>query len=169
MVKAPAAVAILAAGAFTIIKLNSHQANQPLIAQSAIYDYDVFRDMTSRMIRQGFDLDFHTENLDEAVAYLAKANAPVQTSLNQEMLGQPTMGCAVFSFNGAQVSLICMRTPDDQVVHLFTASRNPLKKVDARQFSEIKVFNGLETRAWQDDARSYVLVAHNPGQRLGGG
>jgi hypothetical protein len=164
-----AAVLILFAGAGTLLKLSDNQQRQSLIANSSIQNFDTYRELSSRMVAQGLSLDFQTNDINKAVEYLKKLDAPVQAGLDGDLLGLPAMGCAIFQVGDARVSLICMRTPAQEVVHLFAAPRNTLKQVKATEFTQIKIFNGRETRAWQDTENAYVLVAHNIGQRLGGG
>lgn len=99
--------------------------------------------------------------------WLAKANAPATDELGEDLDRLPTMGCTYFQWEGQPVSLICFKTGDKQVIHLFVTPHGLDQPSNLAQHEGRKLLHNRETLSWHDNKNAYVLVAHDKGQILG--
>ena len=73
------------------------------------------------------------------------------------------MGCAVVEWGECKVSLICFRTADNQVVHLFVAKRCDIDCDDLETLIAADVeARGLHTAGWADGKSLYLMVGGDP-------
>jgi hypothetical protein len=161
-----AAIGLLLGGAALVLEMNRRNHTQQHIVQLTIDDFDAFRKFGSACVVKGVKLEHHSPVMQVNSKFLADHGACACENLMQDLASQKAMGCAIYEVDGMKISLICMEMEGKQLVHLFAARRTWKGKDPA---NSIKVVNGRETRAWQDDRYAYLLVAHDAGQRLGSG
>lgn len=121
------------------------------------------REFAAGQVAGSFALDERGEQPVRLVRWLENRGMEVGR-LQPDFLEMQSMGCKLYGWNKTPVALICFRTPEEKVVHLFFVPREAVRPV--RGMPEYDVVAGRETKVWTDQDHAYVLVAHDPGQRL---
>jgi hypothetical protein len=112
---------------------------------------------------RGYTMDLATNNPAAIRAYLAQKQAPADYVLPAPLEKTVMTGCAIESWQGAKVSMICFRTgkplpPGQQsdlwlfVIERFTVKDAP--PMSSRQFVQI---NKLMTVTWTEGDKLYML------------
>lgn len=135
----------------------------PEVAAAAM---DPFSQFATRTVIDGFDLAYRSESPPDIVRWLAGRDTPMAVSLAPAYMDFSTMGCTVLDWDGNEVAMICFRSGED-IVHLFVAETTTLRGAKGAVAKTRRVVEGREIESWMDDTHAYVLVAHNPGQKLG--
>ena len=112
---------------------------------------------------RGYAMDLMTNDPSQVRAYLAQNHAPADFVLPAALQQTALAGCAVESWQGANVSMICFRTgkplaPGDQSdLWLFVIDRASVKNLptgDSPLFSKI---NRLTIATWTEGGKLYLL------------
>ena len=136
---------------------------------------DTFAIYRSRMVRvalQGYVMDLATNNPAQIQGYLAQNQSPADYVLPAPLAKTAVTGCAIESWQGAKVSMICFRTgkplpPGEQSdLWLFVIDRAAVKdapQAGSRQFVRV---NKLMTVTWTQGDKLYVLGVEGDEQTL---
>ena len=112
---------------------------------------------------RGYAMDLATNNPEAVRAHLAKHHAPADFILPMALKGVTLTGCAVESWQGEKVSMICFRTGKMRVpgglsdLWLFVVDQASVKEVpvgDSPQFAKV---NRLITATWTQGDKVYLL------------
>jgi uncharacterized membrane protein YbaN (DUF454 family) len=136
---------------------------------------DTFAIYRSRMVGvalRGYLMDLATNNSAQIQGYLARNQAPADYVLPAPLAKTAATGCAIESWQGAKVSMICFRTgkplppaqPSD--LWLFVIDRVAVKNAPpagSRQFVRV---NKLMTVTWAQGDKLYVLGVEGDEQTL---
>jgi uncharacterized membrane protein YbaN (DUF454 family) len=136
---------------------------------------DTFAIYRSRMVGvalRGYVMDLATNNPAQIQGYLAHNQAPADYVLPASLAKTAVTGCAIESWQGAKVSMICFRTgkplppaqPSD--LWLFVIDRAAMKDappVGSHQFVKV---NKLMTVTWTQGDKLYVLGVEGDEQAL---
>ena len=121
---------------------------------------------------RGYTMDLATNNPVQVRAYLAQKQAPADYVLPAPLGKTAVTGCAIESWQGAKVSMICFRTgkplpPGQQSdLWLFVVDRSAVKNAPpagSRQFVQV---NRLMTVTWTEGDKLYVLGTEGDEQTL---
>ncbi len=123
---------------------------------------DSFRGDMVNFVQDNLELHHEGDSLAELGVWLTAHGAPM-VQLRESVGSGKGMGCAVVEWGESKVSLICFRTEDDQVVHLFVAKRcdvdcDNLEKMIAADVEA----RGLHTAGWVDGESLYLMVGGDP-------
>jgi len=136
---------------------------------------DTFAIYRSRMVGvalRGYVMDLPTNNPAQIQGYLARNQAPADYVLPASLVKTAVTGCAIESWQGAKVSMICFRTgkplpPGEQSdLWLFVIDRATVKDAPpagSRQFVRV---NKLMTVTWTQGDKLYVLGVEGDEQTL---
>ena len=101
-----------------------------------------------------------SEQVDELKQYLALAGAPSPAAVPRQLEELPTLGCVLFDYDGAQLSMICFK--DGQVYHLITADRSKLGGDCLPDFSAAEVhffeYRNQAFKIWSEGDQVYILT-----------
>jgi uncharacterized membrane protein YbaN (DUF454 family) len=136
---------------------------------------DTFAIYRSRMVGvalRGYVMDLPTNNPAQIQGYLARNQSPADYVLPAPLAKTAVTGCAIESWRGAKVSMICFRTgkplppaqPND--LWLFVIDRAAVKDAppaDSRQFVRV---NKLMTVTWTQGDKLYMLGAEGDEKNL---
>ena len=136
---------------------------------------DTFANYRNRMASvalRGYVMDLVTNNPAQIQGYLARNQAPADYILPAPLAKTAVTGCAIESWQGAKVSMICFRTgkplpPGEQSdLWLFVIDSAMVKDappMGSRQFGRV---NKLMTVTWTQGDRLYVLGVEGDEQTL---
>ena len=127
---------------------------------------DTFAIYKSRMVSgalRGYSMDLVTNNSAAIRSYLTQNQAPDNYVLPGPLQQAEVVGCAVQSWHGAKVSMICFRTgkplpPGQQTdMWLFVVDRISVKDAPGTALAQLAPENRLITAAWTQDGKLYLL------------
>jgi hypothetical protein len=129
----------------------------------------------SRMVGaalRGYAMDLATNNPDQIRAYLKQNNAPSDYVLPASLQKVAVTGCAIESWQGTKVSMICFRTgkplpPGEQSdLWLFVVDRTLVKNAPPVGTPQLAKVNQLVTAAWVQGKRLYLLGTKGDDQTI---
>ena len=123
-----------------------------------------FRQSMSDYANGKIKLSVKNEDLTALTDWVSENSGPVFESLPEKMRTLSGIGCNVIDWDGRKVSLFCFRnTASGHVGHLFVIGREAFGDLPHEtDLRKPEVCCGLESVAWHDDIRVYLLVAHEP-------
>ncbi|HKW30258.1 MAG TPA: hypothetical protein VJT54_13055 [Verrucomicrobiae bacterium] len=133
---------------------------QPQASDNALAIYQ------SRMVGaalRGYAMDLATNNPAQIRAYLAQNHAPADYVLPAPLEKVAMTGCAIQSWQGVKVSMICFRTgktlPPGQAgdLWLFVIDRSLVKNAPAAGPPQLARVNQLITATWSQGDKLYLL------------
>jgi hypothetical protein len=112
---------------------------------------------------RGYAMDFATNNPAQIRAYLEQNHAPADYVLPAPLEKITMTGCAIQSWQGMKVSMICFRTgkplppgqPGD--LWLFVVDRASVKKAPSTGPPQLARVNQLMTATWSQGDKLYLL------------
>lgn len=117
---------------------------------------------------EGFhSLDHKTPRADDARVWLASHDGIADTTLPAGLCHRETIGCKVFEWHGAKVTLICFRpcpsgNPQSASAHLFVVSEKDapdfITAPDSPQFAEVQAWTSA---TWRKDGKFHLLVSRS--------
>ena len=134
--------------------------------------FAIYRSRMAGIALRGYAMDLATNNPAQVRAYLAQNHAPADYVLPAPLGKTAVTGCAIESWQGAKVSMICFRTgkplpPGQQSdLWLFVVDRSSVKNappIGSRQFAQV---NKLMTVTWTEGDKLYVLGTEGDEQTL---
>ena len=134
--------------------------------------YANYRNRMASVALRGYNMDLATNNPASVRAYLAQNDAPSDYVLPASLEKTALTGCAIESWQGAKVSMVCFRTgkplsPGQQSdLWLFVIDRSRVKDAPpagSRQFVRV---NKLMTMTWTQGDKLYVLGMEGDEQTL---
>ena len=125
--------------------------------------YPNYRNRMAGIALRVYKMDLETNDLKAVRAFLAQRQAPADYALPPALEKAAVAGCAVESWQGAKVSMICFRTGrplrpgEESDLWLFVIDRSRVKRApsaDAREFAQI---SRLQTVSWTVGDKLYLL------------
>lgn len=158
----------IAAGAIAAVVIalvflgNSYLAgpkkSQPLAPTIANYESEMLY-----YARPGYGMDLATNDLVQIKAHLTQAAAPADYTLPAPLAQTAATGCAVKSWNGAQVSMICFATgrplpqglPGD--LWLFVVDRTAVTDAPDSATPQFSRIDDITVATWTENGKLYLL------------
>ena len=112
---------------------------------------------------RGYAMDFATNNAGQIRAYFAQNHAPADYVLPAPLEKVALTGCAIQSWQGVKVSMICFRTgkslPPGQAgdLWLFVIDRALVKNAPSAGPPQLAKVNQLITATWSQGDKLYLL------------
>ncbi len=127
--------------------------------------FTIYRErMMSFAVRGSYTMDLDSSSLAQIQSYLAGHRAPADYVLPVALTGSNAVGCALVTWQGSKVSMICYRTgkplepgtPSD--LWLFVVDRKALKDAPQRGPPELVRFRDRWiTASWANGNKVYLL------------
>ena len=149
-----AAAVVMAALALTVLWFRPPASDNTLA---------IFQSRMAGVALRGYVMDLMTNNPARIRAYLKQHHAPADYVLPAPLQKVALTGCAVESWQGTKVSMICFRTgkplpPGEQSdLWLFVVDRASIKNPPPAGPPQLAQANQLITATWIQDGRLYLL------------
>ncbi|HVV00622.1 MAG TPA: hypothetical protein VHH88_04625, partial [Verrucomicrobiae bacterium] len=140
---------------FAIVQFSGRQGQESTFAVYA-------RQMAGIALR-GYVMDRTTDSPAKIRAYLSSQGAPADFHLPPGLAKAQLVGCAVETWGGAKVSMICFRTgqalPPGQAsdLWLFVAKAGALKNAPTDATPEFSRINRLALASWSQNGDVYLM------------
>jgi uncharacterized membrane protein YbaN (DUF454 family) len=134
--------------------------------------YAIWRSRMVGVALRGYVMDLVTNNPAQIQGYLARNQAPADYVLPAPLAKTAMTGCAIESWQGAKVSMICFRTgkplpPGEQSdLWLFVIDRAVVKAAPTASSRQFVRVNKLMTVTWTQGDKLYVLGVEGDEQTL---
>ena len=132
----------------------------------------IYRSRMAGVALRGYAMDLMTNNPAPIRAYLKQHDAPADYVLPEPLQKVALTGCAVESWQGTKVSMICFRTgkplaPGEQSdLWLFVVDRALVKNAPPAGPPQLATVNQLVTAAWIQGGQLYLLGTKGGEQAL---
>jgi hypothetical protein len=125
--------------------------------------FAIYRARMAGVALRGYVMDLKTSSPARIRDYLARNGAPADYALPAPLRKATLTGCAIESWQGAKVSMICFRTgrplpPGQQSdLWLFVVRREAVGAVPALHKPQLAGVNRLSTAVWTEGGKVYLL------------
>ena len=132
----------------------------------------IYQNRMAGVALRGYAMDLTTDNPEQIHAYLAQNHAPADFVLPAALKQIALAGCAVESWQGARVSMICFRTgrplaPGGQGdLWLFVVARASVRGSPAGSSPQFSKVNRLITATWTQGDKLYLLGTEGDEQTI---
>ena len=127
-----------------------------------------FRNDMAFYANSRFVLAHMTEDFVEARDWLREHQAPSYEETPGAIVSYEGMGCQTFPWGEHQVSLICFKNGNDDIVHLFVANKDAFKELmPASELQALQVERKLETGGWITEDKVYLFVGSDSDVKIG--
>ena len=99
-----------------------------------------------------------TRDLNQIRDYLTKNSAPADYALTQNLATLPGEGCAILSWQGRKVSMVCLESREKKDLYLFVINRADLPSAPANASPQLAQVNKLMTATWSTPDKTYILA-----------
>jgi len=160
------AAALVALVGVIAVVVNVDQSSVSVVEARA-ETFENLQKFAAFQVAQGIsDLDYERNSSAELVSWLESRDAPTGVNIDERLAELPTMGCKIYDFQGHQVSLICIESGKDEMVHLFVANMSGFNPEEVENCCEAKALSNRDTVSWHDEESVYILIAHEADQDL---
>jgi hypothetical protein len=115
-------------------------------------------DMMGLLAMKAAPLDYQGRSLSDVRNWLEDNHSLAQFEVSHTLSNQPTMGCQVLEWNGAQVTLVCFDTGDGQLAHLLVVDRSAFPDLGELPQPVMESVAGWTTASWASEDRVYLLA-----------
>lgn len=153
---------LLAAAAIVALLLGIQEEFGPL--HFAATGYPTYQKRMTESVLRGYYMDLLDKDPEKIRAYLKSRNAPADYTLPEGLKSTAMVGCAVSTWQGSNVSLICFKSgrpllPGEMSdVWLFVVDRKAFGEAPSAA-AELKRVNKATTANWSDGSHVYLLAA----------
>jgi len=134
--------------------------------------FAIYQNQMAGVALRGYAMDFMASNPVEIRSYLAKNGAPSDYNFPAALEKIPVTGCAIESWQGKKVSMICFRTgkplpPGQQSdLWLFVVDHTSVKGAPVTSMPQFTKVNRLITSVWTHGDKLYLLGAEGDEQTI---
>ena len=136
---------------------------------------DTFANYRNRMVSaalRGYSMNFESSDLAQIRAYLAQRKAAENYDLSAPLQKLTAAGCAVETWRGARVAMICFRTGqplrpgEKNDLWLFVVDSSAVKNSPGGGAPQFARVNKLITAAWTEGNKLYLLGTAGDEQKI---
>lgn len=120
--------------------------------------FPAFRERMARTALREYRMDVLTKDLTEIRQFLTRNDGRGDYVLTQGLEKLPGEGCAILSWRGQRVSLICFDGGNGTDLFLFIIHRSALAGAPRTDVPEFARVNKLMTASWSVSDKTYVLA-----------
>ena len=119
-----------------------------------------YRDEMVGFVRLDPALDLETSQLSEVSAFLKQRDAPSELTIPPGLRQLHPIGCRTLRFRGQEVALVCFRSEQGELMHLFVVNRKAMGTLqNGNAGPQFAVQGDWMTATWMDDGQAYLLTA----------
>jgi hypothetical protein len=122
-------------------------------------DFQSYRDRMVRTARRNYRMDMLSGDVAEIRSHLAKSHAYEDFALPIGLQRLSGVGCAILHWHDHPVSLICLETPEHNILYLFVTARAHLSGEPNVTVPTIETVSTLPTASWSEGDKTYVLAS----------
>ena len=128
------------------------------------FGFAVYKSEMTGAALVGYAMDLATNNAPAIQAYLARHQAPSDVILPERLKSATLTGCAIKSWQGAKVSMICfysgkpLPVGQSSDLWLFVADSSSVSGAPTTEVPIIAPENRAMTASWTRNGKTYVLV-----------
>jgi hypothetical protein len=120
--------------------------------------FSAYRDRMVRTALRQYTLSMVTNDLDQIRQFLTANQAHGDFRLTAGLAQLPGDGCAILSWHGRRVSLVCFDLGGHRDLFLFVINRSALPDAPATPTPELVKVKKLLTASWSVDDKTYILA-----------
>lgn len=125
---------------------------------SARGDFSAYRDRMVRTALRDYRMNMVTKDLSQIRQYLEQHQAHGDYFLPRGLKKLPGEGCAILSWRGERVSLICFDSRPQTDLFLFIINRSALPDAPKSAQPQFRKVNKLMTASWSLGDKTYLLA-----------
>jgi len=130
-----------------------------LLRQPETPTFQSYRKNMAKLVSGEYKMMLETNDLGAIRQFLGKNHGAVDYVLTKEMEKLPAEGCALISWHGQQVSLVCLDRGHDDDLFLFIVDRSALPDPPPSPSAQFVRVNNMATASWTSGDKTYVLAA----------
>lgn len=120
--------------------------------------FPAYRDRMVRHALRVYRMDLVTNDLNRIREFLVRQNGHGDYVLAKGLEKLPGEGCALLSWQGQRVSMICFDRGNNDELYLFVINRSALPNAPRAEKPEFARVNKLMTASWSMGDKTYVLA-----------
>ncbi len=119
-----------------------------------------YRDEMVSFVRLDPALDLESSQLSVVSAFLKQRDAPSELAIPRGLQQLSPIGCRTLRFRGQEVALVCFRSEQGELMHLFVVNQKAMGKLKDGNASPQFVAQGdWMTATWTNNDQAYLLTA----------
>jgi len=143
-----------AAAAIVLAVLVGHLLQQPETPT-----FQSYRKNMAKLVSGEYKMMLETNDLGAIRQFLGKNHGAVDYVLTKEMEKLPAEGCALITWRGQRVSLVCLDRGHDDDLFLFIVDRSALPDSPRSPSAQFARVNNMVTASWTLGDKTYVLAS----------
>jgi hypothetical protein len=148
------AIIVAAAAALVLAIVASYRWRRP---QSQ--DFATYRQTMASLVSGDYKMMLETNDLTAVHQFLVANHSPADYVLTPAMQKLPAEGCALITWHGRHVSLVCLDRGVDSDLFLFIVNRSALPDAPADATPRFARVGQMTTASWTLGETSYVLAS----------
>lgn len=146
---------LLAAASIVALAVLFSSWRGPFQPASSLADY---RDEMVSFVKVAPSLELESSDMARLKTFLAKANAPAQFTVPNNLQKYDPAGCRVLRFRGHDVTLVCFKIGGDRLAHLFVTDPKFIRTGGRATAPNFADEDGWMTATWTEDGQTYLLA-----------
>jgi hypothetical protein len=106
-----------------------------------------------------------TNDMKQVRQFLANRKAPADYTLPPGLARLPVIGAGVLTWQGQEVSMVCLDSINRGTLFLFVLDRSTVKEPPPREPEFTQIFE-MMTASWTQDGKVYLLAGHGGMEEL---
>lgn len=117
-----------------------------------------YRDEMVSFVKVDPTLEMKSNQLSEVMHWLGKSHAPSGFDVPQKVQNMESVGCRVLRFHGHDVTLVCFRSGDGKLLHLFVMDRAALPHLPQKERADFSSQGEWTTASWVEGEHAYLMT-----------
>jgi len=117
-----------------------------------------YRDEMVSFVKLDPPLDLNSSQLSQLTDFLKESGAPAQIDIPPRVQQLNPAGCRTLRFRRQDVALLCFKTEDGQLVHLFVVNRKAMAKLSRSEKPQFAAQGDWMTATWVKNDQAYLLT-----------
>jgi hypothetical protein len=130
-----------------------------LLRQPEAPTFQAYRKNMAKLVSGEYKMMLETNDLNAVRQFLGKSHGAVDYVLTKEMEKLPAEGCALITWHGQRVSLVCLDRGHDNDLFLFIVDRSVLPDPPLSPSAQFARVNNMATASWTVGDKTYVLAS----------
>jgi hypothetical protein len=130
-----------------------------LVGQPSTPTFQSYRKNMAKLVSGEYKMMLETNDLSAIRQFLGKNHGASDYVLTKELEKLPGEGCALITWHGQRVSLVCLERGHDDDLFLFIVDRSALPDPPLGQSARFARVNNMTTASWTAGDKTYVLAS----------